>query len=107
MDLQEVLEHDHLAANEFSPGNPEPVKVLWSHGGDVSLATPFGPAVRGWKQVSATLNAASSRMREGEVTGFERVAEYVSADLASILEVERWQAKSVRGRTWLPLSCGS
>lgn len=59
----------------------------------MTLANPFGPAVRGWKQVSEALEYASSRMRDGEVTGFESVAKYVTTDLATILEVERWNAK--------------
>lgn len=49
--------------------------------------------VRGWDQVSEALDYASSRFRDGQVTTFESVARYVAADLASMLEVEHWQAK--------------
>jgi hypothetical protein len=97
MNLEQVVEQYHLAANEFSRGNPEPVKLVFSHRDDVTLANPWGPAVRGWKQVSEALDFASSRFRDGEVTSFESVAEYVTNDLASILEIERWKAK-VGGR---------
>jgi ketosteroid isomerase-like protein len=93
MDLEQVVEQYHRAADEFSRGNPEPIKVLFSHGDDVTLANPFGPAVRGWDRVSGALDYASARMRDGEVTDFENIARYVTADLASILEVERWRAK--------------
>jgi ketosteroid isomerase-like protein len=54
---------------------------------------PFGPAVRGWDQASQALEYASSRFRDGEVTAFEEVARYASADLVVIHEKEQWQAK--------------
>jgi len=97
MDFRRVVEQYHTAADEFSRGDPLPVKEIFSHREDVSLANPFGPAVRGWKKVSNALDFASARFRDGAVTGFETIAEYVGADLATILEVERWKAK-VSGR---------
>jgi ketosteroid isomerase-like protein len=97
MDLEQAVERYHLAAGEFAKGNPQPVKDAWSHRDDVTLANPFGPAVRGWKLVSEALDYASSRFRDGEVTRFETVAKYVTSDLASFLETEQWKAK-VGGR---------
>jgi ketosteroid isomerase-like protein len=49
--------------------------------------------VRGWKQVAETMERAASLYRDGEVTSFENVAKYVTADLAYIVEVERIKAK--------------
>ena len=97
MDLKQVVEQYHQAADEFSRGDPEPIKRLYSRADDVTLANPFGPAVRGWEQVSQALDYASARFRDGKVTGFDGIAEYVTADLASILELEHWKAK-VAGR---------
>jgi ketosteroid isomerase-like protein len=96
-DLQNLVRHYHTAADEFARGDPEPVKRIFSHRDDVTLANPFGRAVRGWVQVSEALNFASARFRDGAVTRFESIAEYVAPELATILEVERWQAK-VGGR---------
>lgn len=93
MDLQQVVGQYHSAADEFSRGDPEPVKVLFSNRDDVTLANPFGPAVRGWKQVSEALDFASSRFRDGEVTSFEPIAQYEAPDLATILEIESWKAR--------------
>jgi ketosteroid isomerase-like protein len=93
IDLDEVIEQYHEALEKFSRGDPEPVKRLYSHRGDVVLANPFGPAVRGWDQASQALEYASSRFRDGEVTAFEKVARYASADLVVIHEKEQWQAK--------------
>ena len=97
MDFGQVVEHYHAAADEFSRGDPQPVKMLFSHRDDVTLANPFGPAVSGWKRVSEALDFASSRFRDGQVTSFETLAKYESSDLATILEIERWRAK-VSGR---------
>ena len=91
--LDAAVEKFHQAVREFAKGDPNPVKELFSHGEDVTLANPFGPAVRGWEQVSEALDFASSRFREGDVTSFETLAKYVTSDLAATYEVERWQAK--------------
>jgi hypothetical protein len=37
-DFDEVVEHYHLALNEFLKGNPEPLKSSFSHRDDVTLA---------------------------------------------------------------------
>ena len=93
LDFDEVVEHYQRALEEFVKGNPEPNKRLFSHQEDVTLANPLGPAVRGWEQVAATLERAASLLREGEVTGFDIVAKYVTPELAYIVEVERNKAK--------------
>src|SRR5512142_2076946 len=93
MILREVINRYHTAADMFSRGDPSPVKKIFSHKDDVSLANPFGPAVRGWKQVSDALDFASSRFRDGKVTDFETISEYETPELATILEIERWKAK--------------
>jgi ketosteroid isomerase-like protein len=94
MDLDQAIERYHEAADVFARGNPEPVKSLYSHRQDVTLANPFvGPPVRGWVEVSAALDYASSNFRDGRVTSVESVGSYVGSDLASILEIERWEAR--------------
>jgi len=97
MDLDESVGRYHQAANAFAKGDPDPVKALFSDRDDIMLANPFGPAVFGRKKVAEALEYASSRFRDGEVTAFEGIARYVTTDLASIHELERWRAK-VAGR---------
>jgi hypothetical protein len=93
-DLDEVITRYHEAADEFARGNADPVKALYAHTDSATLANPFvGTPARGWAQVSAALDYASSRFRDGQVTSFEMIASYVSTDLATILELEQWQAK--------------
>jgi hypothetical protein len=48
------LEEYHRAGREITNGNPEVYKALYSRRGDVTLANPFGPPVRGWSEVSRT-----------------------------------------------------
>lgn len=78
---------------EFVTGNPEPAKRLFSRADDVSVGNPFGPFVRGWTNAAAVMERAAENWREGQVIGFERVAEYTTDDLACFVEVERYRAK--------------
>ena len=96
-DVDELIEQYHLALDEIMKGSPEGYKKLYSRRDDVTLANPFGPPVRGWDEVAKTLERAASHYRDGEATGFENVAKYVSAELAYVVEVERGKSK-VGGR---------
>ncbi len=97
MDIKQVVEQYHKACDIFSRGDPAPIKNLYSHRDDVVLANPFGPPVSGWKKVSEALDYASSRMKDGFVNEFQTIGEFVNSDLATIVEVERWNSK-VSGR---------
>ncbi len=89
-DLDDTVQRYRQAlADEFVKGNPEPFKALWSQQEDVVLANPFGPAVRGWERASAAMDSASSRFSDGEFSRFDRIASYVTTDLATIYEVEQ------------------
>jgi ketosteroid isomerase-like protein len=97
MNIQHIVDLYHKAADEFSRGNPLPVKMMFSHQDDVSLANPFGPPVSGWNKVSEALDFASSRFKDGNVINFETIAKYETPELVTILEIEKWKAK-VSGR---------
>jgi len=96
-DLDQVIEQYHLALDEIMKGSADGYNGVYSHRDDVSLANPFGPPARGWDEVAKTLERAASHYRDGEATGFENVAKYVTAELAYTVEMERCQAK-VEGR---------
>jgi ketosteroid isomerase-like protein len=68
----------------------------------VTLANPFGPPVRGWRQVAEALDDASSRMRDGALADFEIIATYLTSDLASVLAMERWKARVSGGEDVAP-----
>jgi|SRR5215211_4032871 len=92
-DLDQLIERSHLALGEIVNGNPEPLKEMYSHRDDVTLANPFGPPVRGWNEAARTMERAASNYRDGEIIGFENLAKYVTSELAYIVEVERYRAE--------------
>jgi ketosteroid isomerase-like protein len=103
-DLDAVIGRSHQALGEFVKGDPEPLKALYSHRDDVTLANPFGPPRRGWKQAAETMERAATHYREGEVVGFDNVATYVTPELAYIVEVERYRAKVGGGEQFTPVA---
>jgi hypothetical protein len=42
-DVDEVVEQYQLALGEFVKGDPEPLKMMYSHREDLTFANPFGP----------------------------------------------------------------
>jgi ketosteroid isomerase-like protein len=92
-DFDAVLEQHHLALDEIMKGSAQGYKRVYSRRDDVTLANPFGPPARGWDEVAKTLERAGSHYRDGETTGFENLAKYITAKLAYTVEMERMQAK--------------
>ncbi len=70
-DVDQLIKQYHQALDEFVKGNPEPVKQLFSHQQDVTLANPLSPPAHGWEQVAATVESAASHLTDGENVGFE------------------------------------
>ena len=91
--IDELIEQYDLALGEFVKGNPEPVKELFSHRDDVTLANPLFPVGHGWEQVSERLERAASTLRDGKITGFETVEKRVTPELAYLVRVERQEGK--------------
>jgi hypothetical protein len=100
MSLQGVLAQYHQVMEENARGNPEPLKSLWSSRDDVTFASAFGPAVRGWKQVVGDVRPGTAR--GSEITSFKHVAEYVTSDLITILEIERWRTQFADSEELVP-----
>jgi ketosteroid isomerase-like protein len=92
-DVDQLIEQYYRAQREFLRGNPEPVKNLFSHTEDVTLANPYGPPVRGWEKVSKTIEHAASLRRDGTFVEWQIVAKYVTAELAYVVQIERAEAK--------------
>ena len=95
-DFYRVIEQYHQALDEFSRGNPDPVKEFYSTRDDVAIANPFFPLTRGREQVVERLERSVQNFRDGEV-GFQNVVKWVSGELACIVELEEWRTK-VGGR---------
>ena len=92
-DVDQLIEQWQLAAGEFVKGNPEPVKKLWSRREDATLAYPYGPPVRGWEQVAATVERAASNFRDGEFLSAEIIERNATPELAYAVWLEQAKAK--------------
>ena len=92
-DLDRVLEQWHPASDEFLKGNPEPVKMMWTHREDVTLANPYGPPVRGWDKVEEVIDHAASRARAGRLVSVEILAKHVTPELAYVVAIEHPEAE--------------
>jgi ketosteroid isomerase-like protein len=91
--VDELIEQYYRAQREFLRGNSEPVKNLFSHREDVTLANPYGPPVRGFDEVAKSIEHAASLRRDGTFLGWQIVAKYVSAELAYVVQIEWAEAK--------------
>jgi ketosteroid isomerase-like protein len=87
------LQEYRMAGHAITNGDPEAYKVLYSHSDNVTVANPFGPPVRGWSEVSATLDRAAHVYEDGEVVGFENISTVITPELAYIVEIERYRAR--------------
>jgi ketosteroid isomerase-like protein len=92
-DVDELIEQYFRAQGEFFRGNPQPVKELFSHTEEVTLANPYGPPVRGFDEVSKSIEHEASLRSDGEFIEWQILAKYVTAELAYVLQIERAEAK--------------
>jgi hypothetical protein len=99
-DVDRLIEQYQQALDEFMKGNPEPVKELWSHRDDVTLANPLvGPPARGWEQVAKTTEHAASQLKDGEIAGFEVIAKHVTPTSRTCCGWSTSRPRSAKGRT--------
>jgi ketosteroid isomerase-like protein len=85
------------AEHEFAQGRPAAFKTLWSHGDDVTLCGGFGGVERGWDNVAARLDWASSKYSDG-TRSREEVSATIGADFAYIVQTELIHSR-LAGRT--------
>jgi ketosteroid isomerase-like protein len=98
------LDEYHRAGLELTNGNPDVYKALYSRRDDVTLANPFGRPVRGWSDVSATLDRAAENYRDGEAVGFENVSTVITTELAYAVEIESYRARVAGADELAPVS---
>jgi uncharacterized protein (TIGR02246 family) len=91
--VDDLIKRYFRAQREFLRGNPEPVKDLFSRREDVTLANPHGPPVRGREKVAEAVEHAASLHSDGEFVEWQILAEYVTAELAYVVQIERAEAK--------------
>jgi len=97
VDLDQAIEAQRKAMQAIATGDPAPTKALYSDAEDVTLANPWGPAVRGPVAVHEMLDFVGTRFRDGVLDSFDQIAMYAGSTIASVLETESWRVK-VGGR---------
>jgi ketosteroid isomerase-like protein len=102
-DLDHVIQQYHRAADEFVRGNPQPIQLLFTRRDDVSLLDPTGGVQSGWEAVSYR-QERNAVARDAEPGTFERVVTYITPELASIVEVERFRAKMAGSQQIVPVT---
>lgn len=91
--LEALADRYHQALDVFVAGDPDLLATLYSKADDVTLANPFGPPARGWDEIEHRMRRAAGNYRDGHATGFERVSDVASADIAYMVEIERYESK--------------
>ena len=103
--FDQAVEASHRALDEVAKGSADGFLALYSQGEDATLANPFGPPVCGPSQIAKAGRRAASNYRDGRAIEFQEVARYVTADLAYILEIERFEAKVGGSEEVTPVAC--
>ena len=91
MDLDQAIDQYHVALGNFVEGSHEPLWAMYSRREDAFLCNPFVPFARGPKQVEEALKVAASHWAGGEAD-FESMVKYETAELAYLIEQERFRA---------------
>jgi len=92
-ELDRAIEASHRALDQIARGDPSEFFELYSDREDATLANPFGPPARGRGEIEDAGRRAGSNYRDGRAIEFENFAKCVTADLAYIVEIERFEAK--------------
>jgi ketosteroid isomerase-like protein len=88
-----VIERCQQAMREFSKGNPKPMKGMYSHRENVTIANAINPPARGWGEVALMMERSASKLREGEIDAFETATRVVTPELAYVVWVEHHRGK--------------
>ena len=92
-EFDQAIEASHRALDGIAKGDPSAFFKLYSDRGDATLANPFGPPARGRSEIEDAGRRAGSNYRDGRAVEFENFAKCVTAELAYIVEIERFEAK--------------
>ena len=103
-DFEKAIEESHHALDEIARGDPSRFFDLFSRGGDATLANPYGPPARGRAQIEEAGRRAAANYRDGRAVKFENFATCVTAELAYMLEIERFEAKVAGGDELTPVA---
>lgn len=90
-DLIEALRGLDAACLAILSADPQPMKGLMSHSGQVTLLGAFGGHVNGWDEVSARLDRTAASYGGGGCFHREPIARWATPDLACTVDLEHWE----------------
>lgn len=93
LNFDRVIEKNHQWLAEFIKGNNMPLKEMFSHKDDATLANPFGSVARGWRDISQTMDRSALHYRDGEMADTETKSVYVTPELTFLVEIVRFNAR--------------
>lgn len=99
-----AIEASHRALDEIAKGDPSAFFELYSDRDDATLANPYGPPVRGRRQIEEAGQRAAQNYRDGRALEFENFAKCLTDDLGYILEIERFEAKVAGAEEGTPVA---
>ncbi|MDQ3640855.1 MAG: nuclear transport factor 2 family protein [Actinomycetota bacterium] len=102
-DFDSIVEETRRGLHAIVRGDPGPMKSLFSHGDDVSLANPFGPPRLGRTEVENATEQAAANFEDGSLR-CEEVSRYVTPELAYVVQLERAEAKVGGSEELSPIS---
>jgi ketosteroid isomerase-like protein len=102
-DLHEMIDQTVAALNRLVSGDPEPYKVLWSHGEDATILGGFGGYALGWDQIRQNTDWAASRFHGRKAFAIKRLAEGASGDLAYTVWIEHGEARLEGHEDYFPI----
>jgi ketosteroid isomerase-like protein len=91
--FEQAIEASHRALDGIARGNLEGFADLYSRREDATVANPYGPPARGWKEIEEAGARAAANYRDGRAIEFVNFATYVSGDLGYTVEIERFETK--------------
>ena len=93
-DFDTAVETFRQSLSAMANGDAGPVLRLISEHDDVTLANPLGPPAKGSAQVRRATQAAASNFTGGTVR-IDEIARYATPDLGYVVEVERFEVRTV------------
>ncbi len=102
-EFRETVEQVQAALSAFIAGNPEPFKVCWSHGDDVTIFGGWGAFERGWNHVGPRLDWAAARFSGGEQS-YQQLALEIGGDLAFTVGIEHGDVRLAGQGAFSPMT---
>lgn len=101
-DFEAAIQHTRDASVKFGNGDPEPMKMLYSHAKDALIMGALGGYEQGGDQVAQRLDWAAKHFRDTRNQSFERLAAGCETDFAYEIFLEKSESRVGDTTTFSP-----